>query len=92
MDGTRFKDMAVITHDGDIDIDMLSFESFGSGQCLELGGFVLGDPLVLVPEGGVCRVEIAHKRQRCKYCGAVSWVDETIRCSGCGAQGFIDVL
>ena len=48
-------------------------------------------PIDLVPEGGVCRVETARKRQRCAHCGSMSWVDETIRCLGCQSQEFEDV-
>lgn len=67
------------------------YASFGSGQCFEFGGFVAADPLVLVPEGGVCRVESVHRRQRCISCGNMSWTDETITCPGCQSQVFEDV-
>jgi len=48
-------------------------------------------PIKLVPEGGICRVEAVRQRQRCTYCGQMSWKDETIRCENCQSQVFEDV-
>lgn len=64
--------------------------SFGSGQCFNFDGS-FGDPLVLIPEGGVCRVESIRRRQRCVSCGNISWVDDTIVCSGCQSQVFEEI-
>jgi len=73
-------------------IDVSSGASFGSGQCFDFAdGFVPGDPLVLIPEGGICRVEPIRRRQQCVSCGQMSWVDETITCPGCQSQVFENI-
>ena len=67
----------------------VSSDSFCSGG--PLGGIPPIQPVRLIPEGGICRVEPIRRRQRCVSCGQMSWRDEVITCPGCQSQTFEDV-
>ena len=102
MSRAKFKDIAVIKDvgifirpgtvcpSGLLHINSSSGASFGSGQCFEFADeFVPG--ILLIPEGGICRVEIIRRRQRCVSCGTLSWAGETIVCPGCQSQVFENI-
>ena len=93
-DITVIKDVGILSRPGTVCPSGLLHintpsDSFCSGG--PLGGILPIQPVRLIPEGGICRVESIRRRQRCVSCGSLSWTNDTIICPGCQSQVFENI-